>query len=127
MQEDFKKIADMFFSTVTEKDFEKFKSYLSPELGFFAILPDGKTYHDVPSFIENQKTWFHSKGGSFTYKIDKVFQKEDLAYASIYADYKNKDNEGKDFHLALYISTVFQLKNKNWYAILDQNTLISKK
>ncbi len=112
--------------SVSKRDFETFETFFDRSLEFFAVLPGGRTFDSVDSFMESQTFWFNGTTGKFEYEIRNIQNSDDLGFAHVLVTYSNVDSENVPFILKIYISFNFKKKNGSWFLIYDQNTVLSK-
>lgn len=124
-QEEFKTSALQFLNAVSERDYKTFLRYFREDIEFQAVLPDGKVFNDVSSFLESQKTWFEGTTGSFNFKLQKTVVSSELGAAFALINYKNVDASGVPFNLEIYTSFIFCNIDGNWILIHDQNTVLN--
>ena len=120
----FESSVEQFLAAVATKDFEKFKKHLRPDAELRAVLPAGDLYEGYDSFLESQRNWFSQPGGEFRYEIDLLRERGKMGLAGVFVTYSNRDERGEYFSKRIYISFVFELDDKGWFLIHDQNTLL---
>ena len=99
-------------------------SCFAADLEFSAILPGGKIFRDVPSFLESQLPWFHGSAGSFEFTLERSEVSGDLGAVISKVEYRDVDAHGKPFALEISISFIFRRVKDRWFLIHDQNTVL---
>jgi hypothetical protein len=97
--EAFKIEVQRFLSAVKQRDFGTFKTFFREDLAFYAALPDGTIFNDVPSFLKSQEPWFFGTTGTFKYQIQGVSLDRTLGTTTNKIEYTNVDASGSPFTL----------------------------
>ena len=123
-QSEFRSTVLEFLDSVKSRDFETFKKYLNEELEFKAILPGGKVFDSVRTFVASQADWFNGTTGRFEFSLERVEVSSDLGTAFAKAEYENLDANGKPFKLEIEFTFRFQRIGTQWFLIYDENRVL---
>ena len=123
-EREFHAAVQAFLGAVKNRDFQAFERYFRTDLEFKAVLPGGKIFDDVPSFMASQMNWFNGKSGSFDFKVERTEVASDLGAAFAKVSYKDNDVKGNPFALEIYISFLFRRVDGQWFLIHDQNSVL---
>ena len=122
----FRSQVETFLNAVKNRDRTTFEKFFDHELEFTAILPGGRVFNDVPSFLESQADWFDGKTGTFNFLIERIQTSKNLGHALAKVKYQNVDQSGRPFTLDIHISFVFKKIKGKWFVIHDQNTVLKE-
>ena len=117
-----------FFDAVSQQQGPAFYKHLSKDLFVYSILPfdGGKQITDFDEYLRFHEWWMAQKDRTWHYKIDRVlFITPVVATVTITANYFYPQN-GKQVARVITISNCFKLKEKIWYLVTNQNTLVSE-
>lgn len=125
--EAFKIEVQRFLSAVKQRDFATFKTFFRKDLAFYAELPDGAIFNDVPSFLKSQEPWFFGTTGTFKYQIQSVSLDGALGTTTNIIEYSNIDSSGNPFTLEILITFKFRYHDGKWCLVYDHNQVLRKR
>ncbi|MCW8879997.1 MAG: nuclear transport factor 2 family protein [Kangiellaceae bacterium] len=118
----FKCTLQKHIDAIQERDFQKFETTITQGKELTFILPNGKFYQSTDEYKSLLKDWFAQDGWTFSPKIISQVEGQDMASALLLIDYREKNRNGKPYHLKHFLSLVFKKEGDEWRLIHDQNT-----
>ncbi len=122
----FQSSVQALLDSVKSRDFSTFEKFFNRDLEFKAVLPGGKVFNDIPSFMASQADWFKGSTGNFDFELDRTELSGDLGAAFANVIYKNIDAKGESFSLEIYISFLFRRIGHQWFLTHDQNSVLKE-
>lgn len=124
LQTTFRAEAERFLRAVKTRDRATFDTFFDPRVAVTALLPGGKKFTDLASFLKSQDGWFAGTTGRFDAVIERTDASGDLGFLWARATYANSD-DGGPFELDIYLTFVFRRIDGRWFLTHDQNTVVS--